>query len=166
MNIADIRLLYDYNYWANQQILAACRRVSLAQFVAPAIPDPGNGGLRGILVHALDAEYGWRRLFEQKKSSPLLQEADFPTPDALIEHWAKEEQAMRRYLNSLDDQSTLGTLRYDLEEGGVRERVLWHCLVHVVNHGTQHRAEAAAMLTGFGQSPGELDFTVFLLEQR
>ena len=29
----------------------------------------------------------------------------------------------------------------------------------------QHRSEAAALLTSYGQSPGEIDFTVFLNER-
>ena len=40
-----------------------------------------------------------------------------------------------------------------------------HFELQVVNHGPQHRSEAAAILTGYGYSPGELDFTVFLNEQ-
>jgi uncharacterized damage-inducible protein DinB len=38
-------------------------------------------------------------------------------------------------------------------------------LVHVVNHGTQHRAEAAALLTSEGRSPGELDLINYAEEQ-
>ncbi len=29
----------------------------------------------------------------------------------------------------------------------------WRSLAHVVNHGTQHRSEAAALLTSAGSSP-------------
>jgi uncharacterized damage-inducible protein DinB len=50
--------------------------------------------------------------------------------------------------------------------GYVHERVpVWQTLVHVVNHGTQHRAEAAALLTGEGRSPGELDLINYAEEQ-
>ncbi len=38
-------------------------------------------------------------------------------------------------------------------------------LVHVINHGTQHRSEAAALLTAEGRSPGELDLINYAEEQ-
>jgi uncharacterized damage-inducible protein DinB len=44
-------------------------------------------------------------------------------------------------------------------------RLLGHLMAHVVNHGTQHRSEAAAILTGLGRSPGDLDLSLFLTER-
>jgi uncharacterized damage-inducible protein DinB len=46
------------------------------------------------------------------------------------------------------------------------ENILWQAMLHVLNHGTQHRSEAAAMLTEFNHSPGDIDFMVFLREMK
>ena len=73
---------------------------------------------------------------------------------------------MRAYLASLQEEGVSGIVRYTTPEGEKRERVRWHCLLHVVNHGTHHRSEAAAILTDSSHSPGDLDFTVFLNERR
>jgi len=94
-----------------------------------------------------------------------LQEDDFPTFTVLEQRWNEEERAMRDYLAHLTDDDLTNYTRYTTDEGNKRERVLWHCLLHVVNHGTQHRSEAATILTGCGYSPGDLDFTVFLNQQ-
>jgi len=71
---------------------------------------------------------------------------------------------MRTYLATLRNEDMDGHRRYTDENGEPRDRILWQCLYHVVNHGTQHRSEAAALLTDYGSSPGNLDFTVYLME--
>jgi len=160
MKIKDIHLIYEYNYWANKRILGASANVTQEQFLASAsFP---FGGLRGTLLHILDTEWGWRALFQSIDSASELLEADFPTIAAFEAHWREEETAMRAYLAGLSDEDMESHLIYTTDMGIKRDRILWHCLLHVVNHGTQHRGEAAALLTEYGHSPGDLDFTVFL----
>jgi uncharacterized damage-inducible protein DinB len=165
MNTGDILTLYDYNYWATRRILAASMHVSPEQFLAPTAHSFSS--LRGTLVHTLDGECGWRMLCQHHTLASFndLKEDAFPTLDPLAQRWHEEERAMRGYLAHLTDDDLIGFIRYTTPEGEKRERVLWHCLLHVVNHGTQHRSEAAAILTGYGHSPGDLDFTAFLNEQ-
>jgi uncharacterized damage-inducible protein DinB len=162
MNIQNIHLIYDYNYWANKRLLTASANVSQEQFLASGTFP--FGGLRGTLVHILDAEFGWRGLFENKSFNADLNPNDFPTVKSIEERWREEEKAMRAYLAKLSDDDMESHLRYTTDAGIERDRILWQCLYHVVNHGTQHRSEAAALLTDFGSSPGDLDFTVFLNE--
>ena len=95
----------------------------------------------------------------------ILNEEDFPTLDSLEQHWSEQELAMRDFLVHLGDADLTRIVRYTTPENENRERVLWHCLYHLVNHGTQHRSEAAALLTDLSYSPGGLDFTAFLNEQ-
>jgi len=162
MNAKDVLLIYDYNYWANKRILDASANVTPEQLDAPAsFP---YGGLRGTLLHILDSEWGWRALFQGIESAADLIETDFPTLGALKARWQQEETAMRAYINALSDEDMESHLRYTTDNGIKRDRILWHCLLHVVNHGTQHRSEAAALLTDYSYSPGDLDFTIFLNE--
>lgn len=164
MNIQDILTIYEYNYWANKRLLTASAKIRNDQFLATATFP--FGGLRGTLVHILDAEWGWRGLFENNSFVADLNPNDFPTVLSIEDRWREEEQAMRAYLTKLRDDDMESHLRYATNTGIERDRILWHCLYHVVNHGTQHRSEAAALLTDFGNSPGDLDFTVFLNEHK
>lgn len=164
MNKQELLTLYDYNYWANARILRAAARVDATAFVAPQ--RFSHGGLRGTLVHALSAEWVWRvRCQEQQFPTTLLAEEDFPTFADLQARWQDEEAAMRAYVGGLSDAQINSTIFYKSTNGAPYEHLLWQILVHVVNHGTQHRAEAAVLLTGLGHSPGDIDLIIYLREQ-
>jgi uncharacterized damage-inducible protein DinB len=168
MKINEIKLLFDYNDWADGRILAACARVSPEQYATPG--SYGRGGLRAIMVHILDNLWQQRITLQGYYQEPLADEAAydatelhedaFPTLAVLQERWKIEQQQMRAYLDGLTEDTLNSTIRYVIP-GVIRERVVWHILLEVIIHATQHRSEAAALLTGYGQSPGDLDFLPF-----
>lgn len=164
MHTHAIITLYDYNYWANARILRATERVSAAQFVAPTTHTYGS--LRGTLVHILSAEWIWRSRWQGVSPTAMLREADFPTLDVIRTRWHAEEQPMRAFLANLHDGDLDQVLDYQSTRGKPQADLLWQTMVHLVLHGMQHRSEAAAMLTDYGQSPGDIDFIVFLREQQ
>ena len=83
----------------------------------------------------------------------------------LRECWLDEEQKMRAYLNSLGEEAFNQTVHYKTTKGAPFGNTLWNLLAHMVNHGTQFRAEAGIALTAFGQSPGDLDLLLYFREK-
>lgn len=160
MNKQDILLLYQYNQWANAKILNAAANVTQEQFVAPATFP--HGGLRATLVHALSAEWMWRTRWEGTSPTTMLKPQDFPDFQSLRMRWADEEMRLMNFVNGISDESLNSTFDYTNTSGKPFTKVLWHAMTHVVNHGTQHRAEAAAMLTDLGYSPGDIDLIFFV----
>ena len=161
VNKSDIATLIHFNFWANDRILAACERISTDEFTRLYAPDPGWGSLRGILVHTLDTECGWRSVLQAVEEDQILEASDFADVAALKTRWNIECAAWLDFVDRLSDESI--NLRYgDNPHNGP---TVWQTILHVVTHGIQHRGEAAVILTGYGQSPGELDFDLFLKEK-
>lgn len=164
MNKQDILTLYDYNYWANGRILDAAEQLTAEQYTTP-VAGVSHGSARATLVHTLAGEQIWRlRCLEEVSPKRLLSEDDLPTSAALRRLWAEEESAMRAGLARLTDESLAEAVAFTTTSGRPFSQTLGSLLVHVVNHGTQHRAEAAVILTAFGQSPGDVDLVKYLRE--
>jgi len=164
MKIADILTLFDYNYWASARILRVTLQVTPQEFIATNTSS--HGSLRGTLAHALFAETIWRRRLQgEEMPTGLPQATDFPTPQALQEAFLAEEARMRDWLSGLNDDDLHKIAHYKSTKGAPFQNTLWHVLAHILNHGTQHRAEAAAMLTDLGHSPGDVDMILYYREK-
>lgn len=148
MNVDAIRWLFAYDRWATQRVLEALDGLDASTWSRPNMV--ADRGLGTILVHHLGASQRWRVGLQSQGSEegPSPEREPLPSIDELRSRWADEWSAVDAWLPQLTD----GFVAYVFD--GVP---VWQMLVHVVNHGTQHRSEAAALLTAEGRSPGELD---------
>ena len=153
MRVDDVRYLFAFDRWASRRILAVIDGLPEAVWGATGIV--GDRGLGAILVHHLGAHQRWRLGLSGSEESPRPEREPLPSPDGLARAWATEWDATDVFLDGLTDEWLAQT-----DEGVA----FWQMLAHVVNHGTQHRSEAAALLTQAGRSPGDLDMIFFAEE--
>lgn len=162
MNKKDILTLYRYNQWTNAKILDKAAGVTHAQFLAPtSFP---HGGLRGTLVHTMGAEWIWRKRWEGTSPTSVLKPDEFPSFESLRLRWEQEEKQLMEFVERLTDEELDRPFGYNNTAGNPFTRILWQAMAHLVNHGTQHRTEAAAILTDLGHSPGDIDMIFFFGE--
>ena len=87
----------------------------------------------------------WARARRRGPSDPV------PSPTALAATWAAELDAFDAFVDTV-------TPDYLASVDGLP---IAQMLQHLANHGTQHRSEAALLLTQAGRSPGDLDMILF-----
>jgi uncharacterized damage-inducible protein DinB len=158
------RFLFDYNFWARDRLLGHVALLTREEYERPN--GFTYGSIRGILVHGLSGEWIWRSRWQDRVNPTThITVEDIPTLDALVERWAQEETKMREFLGSLTPELLTAHLEYSGTDGQRWSHPLWQLMAHMVNHATNHRSEAAESLTMIGQSPGDLDMTVFIRQR-
>lgn len=151
MSASELRDLFAYDRWATEKLFRAVEGIDDATWARSEVID--QRGLGGILVHMLGAYQRWLHGLlddgteHRPEREPLISAAE------LLRRWETEWPQMEALLARVDDAWLARN-----DEG---VRFDW-MLRHLANHGTQHRAEAAALLTGAGRSPGDLDLIVWL----
>lgn len=163
MRQRDLLLIYDYNDWANKRILHAAEKLRQEE-LTQELPMSWHSILE-TLSHILSAEWVWRMRCQGSSPAALLDPDQFSTLEVLRKRWDEEEAAMRGFLEGLSDADLDRIVDYKNTQGKPFRRVLWQILLHVVNHGTQHRAETGLYLTTLGHSPGDIDMSVYLAER-
>jgi uncharacterized damage-inducible protein DinB len=156
MQADEIRWLFAYDRWATRRVLDVLDDLDERVWTRPNAV--GERGLGGILVHHLGASQRWRIGLQSQgeEEGPEPEREPLPAIAELRHRWDAEWRAVDAWLPTL----TEGFIGHVFD--GVP---VWQMLVHVVNHGTQHRAEAAALLTAEGRSPGELDMINYAEER-
>lgn len=161
MNADAFRHFYEYHFTVNRKIWD--------RYVAPLPYEQftqevgySHGSVRDQILHMMDADEAWFSELQGIEPSPPLPAAEGDDRQAIRAHWDGLEQMMRGYLDGLDDEALFDKPIVEPEED--QELIVWQVLVHVVNHGTDHRAQLLRVLNDLGVETSYQDYIFFVYE--
>lgn len=157
-----VRTLYRYNAWANARILDAAAGLDGGNLLAPG---DGCDSIRDTLVHTFGAQWLYLERWQGRSPRALPAAAEFPDLAAVRARWDEVERATVAYVAGLTEARLGEVIAYTNFKGERWAYPLWQQMTHQVNHATQHRSEAAVLLTRHGRSPGGLDLLFFVDEE-
>jgi uncharacterized damage-inducible protein DinB len=156
--------LYDYGEWAAERLLA--RAAALTDEERRRRPSRGAESIHATFVHLVSADRRWFARWTGAPVPPMLGPDALPTLEAVRAEWQALGGPRRAYLAGLTPAALAEEIRWTGLDGQPQALARWQGIVQCANHGTQHRAELALMLSDLGQSPGDLDFSLYCRPRR
>jgi uncharacterized damage-inducible protein DinB len=163
MNLEDFRRLYDYNSWANHRTLDACASVSEAQFTRDL--RSSFRSVRDTLAHIMLVEWLWLERWQGRSPDAFPSANSFPNLESVRGRWSEVERNLHDYVGTLTQEDLDRVVSHKTTAGVPQAAPLWQMLQHLVNHGTYHRGQAAAMLRQLDVKPISTDLILFYRER-
>lgn len=151
MNAGDFRNLYEYHFDSNRKIWERCI-VPLTDNAFKQKVNYSVGSIRNQTVHMMNVDERWFCGLRGVEIPPFINPTTYKTREAIREKWDEVETMMRAYLSTLTDED----LKQTFEKWTV-----WQTLFHVVNHGTDHRAQLLSALHTAGAATFAQDYFFF-----
>jgi uncharacterized damage-inducible protein DinB len=165
MDVTYFRMMFDYNRWANGRVLERAEGLTEAEYTMPIAGLSAQGSFAAAMGHQLGTEVIWLARCRGESPRSILSGKDFPTLASLRERWRQQDGEQTAFLALLSDEDLARKVTYRTMRGEEFSNTLGFMLAHVVNHGSQFRAEAAVALTALGHSPGDIDLSIYLRER-
>lgn len=158
MNADAFRHFYDYHFFENRKVWDTyVPQLSDEQFTQAA--DYSHGSVRDQLIHLIDVDEAWfsdlRGIAPSESDEPVV----LTDRESIRARWDQVEHDMRGYLAALRDDMLL---EKPFTEGEDNNLILWQVLLHVVNHGTDHRAQILRLLNDLGLETTWQDYIFYV----
>lgn len=160
MNANAFRHFYDYHFAENRKIWDAyIAPLSHEQFTRDA--GYSHGSVRNQIVHLMSVDDAWFSGLRGVENPKPFDPAGFDDREIIRAHWDEVEQNMRAYLAKLRDDMLL---EKPFADGEDKDVVLWQVLLHVANHGTDHRAQLLRLLNDLGVKTAPQDYIFYVYD--
>ena len=159
MNADAFRHFYNYHFAENRKIWNTyITALSPEQFTQNV--NYSHGSVRNQIVHIMSADDTWFSGLRGLEIPEPLNPDNFDGRESIRAHWDTIEQNMRDYLAKLLDD-----MLFDKPlDGEDKDLVLWQVLLHVANHGTDHRAQLLRLLNDLGVKTTSQDYIFYVYD--
>jgi uncharacterized damage-inducible protein DinB len=160
MNANAFRHFYDYHFAENRRVWDSCIvPLSHEQFTQDV--DYSHGSVRDQIVHLMSVDDVWFSGLRRVEHPNPFGPATFDDRKIIRAHWDSVERNMRDYLAELRDEMLV---EKPFTEGEDKDLVLWQVLLHVANHGTDHRAQILRLLHDLGVKTTSQDYIFYVYD--
>jgi uncharacterized damage-inducible protein DinB len=160
MNAAAFRHFYEYHFTENRKLWDYVSQLSYEQFTQQLAYS--HGSVRDQIVHLMSVDEIWFNELQGIEPSEPFPPANVDDRNIIRAHWDSVEQRMRDYLAALRDDMLFDTPIEEPDED--RDLIVWQVLLHVVNHGTDHRAQLLRLLNDLGIQTTWQDYIFYVYE--
>jgi len=161
MNANAFRHFYNFHFAENRKMWDSCiAPLSYDQFMQPA--EYSHGSVRDQIVHLMSVDELWFSELQGVEPSEPFPPANFDDRNIIRAHWDSVEQSMRDYLAKLRDDMLFDKPIKEPEED--KDLIVWQVLLHVANHGTDHRAQLLRLLNDLGVKTTSQDYIFYVYE--
>ena len=159
MNVDAFRHFYAYHFAENRTIWD--------RYITPLTDEQftqqvgySHGSVRDQIVHLINVDEAW---FSELRGVEPAEELPSTSEQEIIRaHWDSVEQMMRAYLAALRDDQLFATPIIEPAED--KDLLVWQVLLHVVNHGTDHRAQLLRLLNDLGVKTVSQDYIFYVYD--
>jgi uncharacterized damage-inducible protein DinB len=160
MNADAFRHFYSYHFAENRKIWDSyIMPLSQEQFTQNM--GYSHGSVRNHVIHLMTVDEAWFSGLSGVAIPEDPDPANFYEREIIRAYWDKVEQNMRGYLAELQDDMLL---KKPFGDGEDKDLICWQVLLHVVNHGTDHRAQLLRLLNDFGVKTGHQDYIFYIYD--
>ena len=143
--------LFQYHFSENKRVLEIAQGLSneqLHQEVKYSL-----GSIMNHLAHLVYVDDGW--LSDIANLVPLLDHLKALGLEALMDFTLDIEKRMVTFLSEQTDEDFF---RKPITDGEDKDLYLWQILFHIINHGTEHRAQLHRLLHDQGVTTQSQDY--------
>ena len=160
-----IKTLFDYHYGMFDDIWASVAQLSVAQFVEES--DYSLGSVRNHLVHCMNVDDRWVARIQELTPPDVLDEYAFPDQASVRAEWDLIRERVLAFVSGLTDSQLEEFVPIVISGRFTEPRPTnrREILLHMVNHGTDHRAQVLARLHELGAPTLEQDLILYVWAQ-